>query len=579
MKRSFKISTILLFLLLPLSVGASSSYVINEKASVSRSCTIKTKPNEEGEFIVPGKIHYLDPGDIVSLIDGVEPTKSTNSKCSSNYYYVTYAGNKGYVCGDYINFNSDGKYYEELRSKGFPESYLPALNSLKEQHPNWNFEPYKTELNFNDVIAKQSIVGKSYIQVKDPNGADAIYLSLDGLSYNADTKTFNQMEAGGWYAANKATIAYYMDVRNFLNARDIYMFEKSTYNEKNQTEAAVSAIFKNTDLLGYAPDFIKAATDSGNNISPTMLATRSKQEVVIAGGSLSNAANGTKGYYNFFNLGSLSSCLNPVLCGNDFAAGKGWTTAPAAISGGASYINDNYVAREQNSLYFQKFNVTKNNTYSHQYMTNITAPKSEANYLYKGYNDANTINEETHFLIPVYNNMPEEISTLPTKINQDDLDNANSSTETPDKNTLDIATIVNGSGYRYNSAYISNISIGTTASTLISKLKSMSNDAEVIITQDNKQISGDEVVGTGNIIKITNNDKTETLKIVVYGDVNGDGKVTVVDLLKEQKHILNTEILAGAHKEAADANKDGKVTVVDLLAVQKQVLGTAQIVQ
>lgn len=577
MKKKFLLF-IFLFLLLPFSANASTNYVINDKAAIAKSCSIKTKPNEEGEYLVPGKIHWLDPGDTITLVDDTK-VKSTNEKCSTNYYYVIYVGNKGYVCGDYINFTNDGAYYEELRSKGFPESYLQALNTLKEQYPNWNFEAYQTGINFEEAVSKQSIVGKSYIQVSDPNGKDSIYLSLDGLSYNAETKTFNQMEVGGWYAANKATIAYYMDVRNFLNSRDIYMFETSNYNEKNQTQAAVESIFKNTDLLQYASEYIKAATNSGNDISPTMLATRSRQEVVISGGKLSSAANGSKEYYNFFNLGSLSSCVNPVLCGNNFAAGKGWTTASAAISGGASYINDNYVTKEQNSLYFQKFNVTKTNTYSHQYMTNITAPRSEANYLYKGYSGANTINKETKFIIPVYNNMPDTVSALPTTMNQEDLDNADSSIQQPEKNTLDVATIVNGAGYRYNSSYISNINIGTTASTLISKLKSMSNDAEIIITSNSKQISNNEILGTGNIVKITNNNKTETLKIVVYGDVNGDGNVTVVDLLKVQKHILNTENLSDSYKEAADANKDHNITVVDLLAVQKQVLGTVSIKQ
>lgn len=578
MKKKFLL-LVFVFLLLPFSVNASTSYVINDKASTAKSCSIKTKPNEEGEYLIQGKIHWLDPGDTVILVDDTK-VKSTNEKCSTDYYYVTYAGNKGYVCGDYINFSNDGTYYEELRSKGFPESYLQPLNALKEQYPNWNFIAYQTGINFEEAVSKQSIVGKSYIQVTDPNGKDSIYLSLDGLSYDAETKTFKQMEVGGWYAANKATVAYYMDVRNFLNSRDIYMFEVSTYNEKNQTKEAVESIFKNTDLLQYAPEYIKAATDSGNNISPTMLATRSRQEVVIAGGKLSNAANGSKEYYNFFNLGSLSSCINPVLCGNDFAAGKGWTTASSAISGGASYINDNYVSKEQNSLYFQKFNVTRTNTHSHQYMTNIDAPKSEANYLYKGYSGANTINAETNFIIPVYNNMPNTVSALPTTMNQEDLDNANSSTQQPEKNTLDIATIVNGAGYRYNNSYISNINIGTNASALISKLKSMSNDAEVIIINNsNKQISNDEILGTGYVVKITNNNKTETLKIVIYGDVNGDGNVTVVDLLKVQKHILNTENLSDSYKEAADANKDHNITVVDLLAVQKQVLGTASIKQ
>lgn len=564
--------------LFPNFVNASESYVINSKASTPKSCSIRTQPNEGGTYLVPNKIHWLDPGDVVEVLDKNSPIKSTNSKCLTNYYQVKYAGNTGYVCGDYINFSTEGKYYNELRNAGFPESYLQALNSLKELHPNWIFSTYKTGIDFNTAVSKQSIVGKSYIQVTDPNGEDAVLLSLDGLSYNADTKTFNQMEAGGWYAANKATVAYYMDVRNFLNSRDIYMFEQTTYNENNQTSAAISSIFKNTALTNYISSYVKAANSNGNNISPTLLATRSRQEVIIAGGGLSNSANGSKGYYNFYNLGSLSSCVNPVLCGNNFAAGKGWTNAESAILGGASYINDNYVKRGQNTIYFQKFNVTGTSTYANQYMTNIMAPKSESNYLFKGYTDASTIDAKTYFVIPVYNNMPNTISALPTKINENDLNNADQSNSN-ETNKLSISTIINGSGYRYSSSYVSKIGIGTTASTMISKFKSMSNSAEIIITSDSKQISGNEQLGTGDIVKITNNGDTQKLRVVVYGDTNGDGNVSVVDLLKIQKHILNTAQLQGSYKEAADTNKDGIVNVVDLLAVQKQILGTSQISQ
>jgi beta-N-acetylglucosaminidase len=585
MKNSLKyISFIFLFFgLFPLIINASTSYAINDKASVARSCTIKTEPNEGGEFLVKNSIHYLDPGDIVTLVEDSEPVKSTNQKCSSSYYYVIYSGRKGYVCGDFIDFDSDeedNEILKELRNEGFPESYLPSLLALKKQYPEWEFKAYKTGLKFSDVVESQSIVGKSYIQVSDPNGADSIYLSLDGLSYNVDTKTFNQMEAGGWYAANKATVAYYLDVRNFLNARDIYMFEKSTYNEENQTLDTVKKIFENTDLLEYAEEFIKAADNSGNNISPTMLAVRSKQEVVISNGKLSAAANGSKGYYNFFNLGSLSSCVNPVLCGNDFAAGKGWTTASAAISGGASYIYDNYVAKEQDTLYFQKYNVTKTNTNSHQYMTNITAPKSEANYLYKGYSGAETVNKKTYFVIPIFEDMPESISALPTEINQDDLDNANqSNVEVKDEIKLDVASIINGSGYRYNNSVVSNIAVGTTASSFLTSLKAISKDATVVITSNGKEISGNEILGTGDTIKITSGQNSETVSVVIYGDTNGDGNINILDLLAVQKQILGTINLSGNYKTAADTNKDGSINILDLLAVQKQILGTSKISQ
>ena len=69
------------------------------------------------------------------------------------------------------------------------------------------FTALKTNIDFNTAVSKESVVGKSYIQVTDPNGEDSVLLSLDGLSYDASTKTFIQKEAGGWYAAACSSVS------------------------------------------------------------------------------------------------------------------------------------------------------------------------------------------------------------------------------------------------------------------------------------------------------------------------------------------------------------------------------------
>lgn len=66
---------------------------------------------------------------------------------------------------------------------------------------------------------------------------------------------------------------------------------------------------------------------------------------------------------------------------------------------------------------------------------------------------------------------------------------------------------------------------------------------------------------------------TVTVRLVPYvpGDVNGDGVVTKLDLLRLQKHLAgwNVEIDAAA----ADVNGDGDVTKADLLRLQKYLAG------
>lgn len=57
------------------------------------------------------------------------------------------------------------------------------------------------------------------------------------------------------------------------------------------------------------------------------------------------------------------------------------------------------------------------------------------------------------------------------------------------------------------------------------------------------------------------------------GDVNADGKVNALDLLRLQRHILGIQSLAGANLTAGDVNADGKVNALDLLKIQRHILG------
>ena len=556
-------------LLFPNYAKADTNYAITSK------CTIRTEPNEGGKWLVPGKVHYLDPNDMISLVEGVNPVDSTNEKCSTKYYNVIYSGEKGYVCGDFINFNNDGTYYEELRNAGFPESYLLSLNALKKNHPNWEFQAIKTGLNWDAVIKEESSVGKNYIHAKDPDGTDAVYLSLDGGSYDATTKKFIQLSPGGYYAANKYTVAYYIDPRNFLNDRDIFMFESNYYNSEHSDEQlsnAISNVFRNNTLNNYVSAFLSTKT---LGINPIFVATRSRQEVAV-NNDVTSAANGSKGYYNFFNIGAYDSCSDPIYCGNIYASSRGWTTAEAAITGGAYWIYNNYTIRNQQTIYFQKFNVNNSgNTYAHQYMTNIVAARSEADFLYKGYVEASALENKKTFYIPVYEDMPSDVSVLPTAIDQKDLDHANSGNENT-TNTLSIAEIVNGSGLTYSNNYLTGLAVGTTGDSLISALQAMSNEAKIEIAGNGIE---KDFLGTGDKITITNNGKTETLTIVIYGDANGDGKINPADLLAVKKKILKIIDFDSLATKAADINKNNEIDPGDLLSIKKSILKIESIKQ
>ena len=92
------------------------------------------------------------------------------------------------------------------------------------------------------------------------------------------------------------------------------------------------------------------------------------------------------------------------------------------------------------------------------------------------------------------------------------------------------------------------------------------------------------MVGTGAKVQIFTNTDTQNMvaeySIIIYGDVDGNGKINSVDLLKLQRHILEIEELDFLSQKAGNINKNGKKpTSVDLLLIQRHILGLKQIEQ
>ena len=134
--------------------------------------------------------------------------------------------------------------------------------------------------------------------------------------------------------------------------------------------------------------------------------------------------HGYEALYNFYNIGATSSSepMGAIINGLKYARdGKGassetkakyqipWNTKERAITGGGIFIGSSYINIGQDTIYLQKFHVyDKNNKelFWHQYMTNVLAPYSESNIIYKGYSNSNLLNSEINFIIPIYNNMP-----------------------------------------------------------------------------------------------------------------------------------------------------------------------------
>ncbi len=127
--------------------------------------------------------------------------------------------------------------------------------------------------------------------------------------------------------------------------------------------------------------------------------------------------------------------------------------------------------------------------------------------------------------------------------------------------------------------YITGIAPQTDVKTFTEKL-GVKNGSVKVFDAAGKQMSEDALIGSDCKVTVYKDDKEYvSYKAVVYGDINGDGKIASVDLYMGQRFILGTYTLTGARLEAADINHDGNVRSVDLFMGQRHIFKTYTIDQ
>ena len=357
----------------------------------------------------------------------------------------------------------------EQQLAAFPWATPTCNNKLHELHPTWTFEAVPIKDSWSTVISKE-------IEKEDTN-------LIPNSSDRAWIRSFKIYDGGGWVPASKLIVEYFMDPRNFLNEKDVFQFEKLSYDKATQKEDSVRAIFgENQGLLNMTTFVMEAAEKA--DASAYFLASRMKQEISESSSyGIVNSARGDlnvtyppltpgaispcfmtpeeqlaallalpslnpqqkewlKGlqanpqvpipmpstrYYNVFNIGATpnpdvvdGARINAI----NFAMKTDtdyllpWDTQEKAVIGGAKYICTNYIAKGQDTMYFQKFAVSGDPSilYIHQYMQNVQAASSEGSRYYSAYKKANMLEKPFVFRIPVYSGIPEKPCAKPSVV-------------------------------------------------------------------------------------------------------------------------------------------------------------------
>lgn len=250
-------------------------YAYTERAASVNATTLNVRSDAGTAYSSIGK---LTRGASVTV---------TGEKTGSDgklWYQIRFAGTggataTGYVLGSYLRLSTStsasastpaststshrtNRSFESQLSE-FPESYKTALRQLHAQYPNWNFEAYKTGLDWNTVIENESLLGRNLVHT---DSISSFKSTADG-AYNWDTSTWNGFDGSSWVAASDDVIRYYMDPRNFLDGTYIFQFLAQEYDSSVQTREGLQSMLNGTFMQGAVVSSGSASGSTGVDTS------------------------------------------------------------------------------------------------------------------------------------------------------------------------------------------------------------------------------------------------------------------------------------------------------------------------
>lgn len=101
----------------------------------------------------------------------------------------------------------------------------------------------------------------------------------------------------------------------------------------------------------------------------------------------------------------------------------------------------------------------------------------------------------------------------------------------------------------------------------------ISDNGNILIYDEDEEIVDDEFVGTGMTARIVDEYEMSLfdMDVVVKGDVNGDGDLSLTDLIKVKQHLTETVFLDGVYEIAGNVTDTGEIGITDLVKMKRDV--------
>ena len=119
--------------------------------------------------------------------------------------------------------------------------------------------------------------------------------------------------------------------------------------------------------------------------------------------------------------------------------------------------------------------------------------------------------------------------------------------------------------------FITQISPNTDVDTFTKNITTNGNIK--ILNSKREEIGSSDLVGTGHILQVEFNGTTHEYQLVVKGDIDGNGKLSVTDLAMVNQAIVGRITLQGPYEKASDLDSNKKLSVTDLAMINQAIVG------
>ena len=127
--------------------------------------------------------------------------------------------------------------------------------------------------------------------------------------------------------------------------------------------------------------------------------------------------------------------------------------------------------------------------------------------------------------------------------------------------------------------YIYGYALETDIATILKSITDKEPKAKATGMNKEGVIKNSGAIASGDTINIKTDREEKKYTIIIYGDVNGDGKITATDYMMIKNDIMDIKKLTELEKICADVSRDGNITASDYMMIKNDIMDIKPIIQ